>query len=123
MAVVLAEVLNQLLEGYPQVARALLLAYPQVRKFNIGTPGAVATVSTLAYSVTVNGVNVGDFVWVSKPTAQTGLGVVGARVTAANTIEIIYVNPTAGPLTPTASETYLCLHAPGLASQIVGQIP
>lgn len=47
-----------------------------------------------------------DFVWVNKPTAQAGLGIVGARVSAADTIAITFSNNTASPIVPTASEVY-----------------
>lgn len=42
---------------------------------------------------------------VSKPTAQAGLGVIGARVSAGNVI-ILFWNVTAGNITPTAGELY-----------------
>ncbi len=49
----------------------------------------------------------GDYVLaVVKPTAQAGLGIVGARVSAAGTVAITFINATAGGLTPTAAETY-----------------
>jgi len=67
----------------------------------------VATVTTAEQTVTVPGLAVGDMVYVSKPTAQAGLGVAGARVSAADTLAITFVNPTAGGLTPTASEEWL----------------
>jgi hypothetical protein len=43
---------------------------------------------------------------VSKPTAQAGLGIVGWRVTADNTVGITFSNNTAGGITPTAAQTY-----------------
>jgi len=71
------------------------------------SPAAVVSVTAPEQTFTVNGLLVGDFVNVQKPTAQAGLGIAGSRVTAANTLGITFVNPTAGDITPTASEIYL----------------
>jgi len=69
------------------------------------TPVAVAANTTAEQTFTVNGLTTADKVFVNKPTAQAGLGIVNVRVSAANTLAITYVNDTAGSLTP-ASETY-----------------
>ena len=72
-----------------------------------GTPGAVSAATTATHTVTVTGVTTSDFViGVSKPTVQAGLGIVGWYVSAADTVTITYMNATAAPITPTASETY-----------------
>lgn len=71
------------------------------------SPSIVNTITAPEQTFTVNGLLVGDFVQVQKPTAQAGLGIAGSRVTAANTLGITFVNPTAGNITPTAGETYL----------------
>lgn len=71
------------------------------------TATSVATITTAEQTFTVNGLLVGDFVQAVKPTFQAGLAVTGARVSAANTIAITYVNPTAAPIVPTAAEVYL----------------
>ena len=74
---------------------------------NVGTLVGVATITTAEQDVTVAGLLATDIVvGVSKPTAQAGLGLVGARVKAANTLSLTFVNPTAGTVTPTASEVY-----------------
>lgn len=73
------------------------------------TPGEVETITTEEQPFTVNGLQVGDIVLVQKPTFQAGLGLAGARVTAANTLGITFVNPTAAGITPTAGEIYLIL--------------
>lgn len=70
------------------------------------TPASVATITAPEQTFTVNGLQLGDFVQVQKPTAQAGLGIAGSRVSAANTLGITYVNPTVGAIVPTA-ETYL----------------
>lgn len=122
MPVTLDEVINNA-EISPQVAKAIRALLPKFIKVNIGTPAAVPTISTLAHSVTVNGVAVGDFVAAVKPTEQTGIAVCSCRVSAANTVIVTFVNPTAGNITPTASETYLILHAPAQFSAQTNVIP
>lgn len=71
------------------------------------TPAAVTTNTTAEQTFTVNGVAVGDVVLsVVKPTAQAGLGIVGSRVSALDTLAITFANVTAATLTPTAAQTY-----------------
>ena len=79
---------------------------------NVGTVTAVTTATTAekTFAGLGTGIQAGDVILsVSKPTTQAGLGIVGWRVDAstADTFYITYVNPTAGSLTPTASEVYL----------------
>ena len=72
------------------------------------SPALVAINTTAEQSFTVPGVLASDVcVGVSKPTAQAGLGIVGWRVSAANTVAITFSNNTGGTITPTASQTYL----------------
>lgn len=68
-------------------------------------PASVATITTAEQTFTVNGLRVGDVVYVNKPTNTTGVGVVNARVSAANTLALTFVNPTAGGV-DAASETW-----------------
>lgn len=70
------------------------------------TPAAVAANTTAEQTFTVTGINAGDIIHVNKPTSQAGLGIVGFRATAANTIGITFANVTAASITPTAAETY-----------------
>lgn len=70
------------------------------------TPSAVSANTTAEQTFTVRGLLVGDEVQVSKPTTQAGLGIVNARVSAADTLAITFSNNTGGGLTPTAGETY-----------------
>jgi phage-related minor tail protein len=71
------------------------------------TPASVSATTSAEQTFTLSGVAVGDWVGIST-TASTGnaTAIAGARVSAANTIAIRYVNPTAGALTP-AADTYL----------------
>ena len=123
MAVNVNEVLNQLAAGNPALYRALQFLLPQIRRITI-SPVAVAQGTSAEQTFPCNGLNVGDFVFVIKPTVQAGLSIGGARVTAANTIGILFVNtPNAGGnITPTAAETYLVVQIQGLASSIVNQV-
>jgi hypothetical protein len=77
------------------------------------SPAIVATVTTAEQSFVVpalnppSGVTVTEATaFVSKPTAQAGLGIAGARVIDSTHIGVTFVNPTAGGLTPTAAEAY-----------------
>jgi len=71
------------------------------------SPASVAANTTAEQTFTVTGLAVGQAVNVTKPTSQAGLAIVGARVTATNTLGITFANATASPITPTAAETYV----------------
>ena len=71
------------------------------------TPSSIVKQTTAEQTFTVNGLRYGSAPIVVKPTAQAGLGIVGARVSAENTLAITFSNVTAGTLTPTGGETYL----------------
>jgi hypothetical protein len=68
-------------------------------------PASVATITTAEQTVTVTGVKVGDMVIAVKPTLTAGVGVLQARVSAADTVAVQFVNPTAGSV-DAASETW-----------------
>ena len=68
-------------------------------------PGSIAAATTAEQTVTVPGVLPGDYIEVTKPTLTAGVGIVNARVSAANTVAITWVNATAGAIDPPA-ETY-----------------
>ena len=71
------------------------------------SPVAVAANTTAEQTLTVTGLETTDIILaVVKPTAQAGLGIVGYRVSAANTLAITFSNNTAGSITPTASQVY-----------------
>jgi hypothetical protein len=79
---------------------------------NLGTIAGIATITAteITFSGLGTGILAGDVILsVSKPTAQAGLGIAGWRNDPAvnDKFYITYVNPTAGTVTPTASETYL----------------
>jgi hypothetical protein len=73
------------------------------------SPALIVLNTTAEQTFTVNGLLAGDFVTCNKPTAQAGLGIVGCRVSAANTLAITFSNNTEASITPTAAQTYLVL--------------
>jgi hypothetical protein len=71
------------------------------------SPASVANATSAEQTFTMTGLLTTDFVYVNKPTAQAGLGIAGARVSAANTLAITFGNFTGATITPTASEVYV----------------
>lgn len=108
MATSLAEITNMIPD--PLMRKAMNFSTPVIRLCNVGTLSAVLTITSAEQTIACPGLNVGDFVEVNKPTAQAGLGIVGARVTAKDTLGITFMNTTVGSITPTASEIYKVLH-------------
>lgn len=70
------------------------------------SPALIVLNTTAEQTFTVNGLRVGDVVSINKPTAQAGLGIVGSRVSAADTLGITFSNNTASSITPTAAQVY-----------------
>jgi hypothetical protein len=66
------------------------------------TPVSVATATVAEQTFTVTGLTTADTVVVNNPATATAVGIVGVRVSAADTLAIRYVNPTIGALVPTA---------------------
>lgn len=69
------------------------------------TPASVSAATSAEQTFTVSGLAVGDFVSVNGSTGNAS-GIAGSRVSAADTLAIRFINPTAGALTP-ASGSYL----------------
>ncbi len=67
----------------------------------------VNTITTSTQNLLLTGLLPGDLVVCAKTTAQTGLlfGGIGVCATAGQ-VPVTFVNPTAGNITPTASDTY-----------------
>jgi len=66
------------------------------------TPTSVNTITTSEQTFTVPGLKLGDAVNVNPPGVTTGVVLTGARVSAANTLALQFVNPTVGSVTPLA---------------------
>lgn len=78
------------------------------------SPAAVAANTSAEQTFTVTGLQVGSLVQVNKPTSQAGLDIGNARVVSNNVLGITFINTTASPITPTASEVYNIAAIPGL---------
>lgn len=66
---------------------------------------SVSANTTAEQTFTVPGLTTSMGVFVCKPSASAGLGIVNARVSAANTLALTFVNATASPINP-AAENY-----------------
>lgn len=78
------------------------------------TPAQVATVVAAEQTFTVNGLKVGDVIsgFHLDGAIGTATAAVSARVSAENTLAVIFVNPTAGNLTPTSGTYKFILSRP-----------
>lgn len=98
----------------PNIATASLPSFQHLSVVQVAlTPAIVATITTAVQTFTVTGLSVGDslqapdqILLVTKAAHQAGLAITSARVSAADTVEITFVNPTAAGITPTAGELY-----------------
>lgn len=81
------------------------------------TPASVGAAVSAEQAVTVPGAAPGDVVLVAPAATGNATSVGGiARVSAANTVQVPYVNTTAGALTPGAgSYTFIILRKPSRA--------
>lgn len=66
------------------------------------TPASVATIVAAEQNFTVTGLTTADKVIVNPAATGNATALCSARVSAANTLTLAYVNPTAGALTPGA---------------------
>lgn len=66
------------------------------------TPVSVAAATCAEQTFTVIGLQVGDFVDITPPGITAGVAPASARVSAANTLAVTFINPTAGALVPPA---------------------
>lgn len=73
------------------------------QSLNVASVGANTTAEQ---TFTVQGLRVGDVVFVSKPSLSAGLGVCNCRVSAPDTLALTFNNNTAGAIDP-AAENYL----------------
>jgi hypothetical protein len=72
------------------------------------SPAKVLTITAVEQTFTVPEILATDvFVCSNKPTTNAGVIMGQGRVSAANQVAATFVNPTAGDVTPTASETYI----------------
>jgi hypothetical protein len=72
----------------------------------------VAANTTAEQTLALPGLTLTDLIDnIIKPTAQAGLGIVGWRVSALDTIAITFANNTASPIVPTAAQVYTVIVA------------
>ena len=88
------------------------LPYGNVQKLvQIGlriSPASVGAATTAEQTFPVPGVTLQDqIVDVTKPTQQNGLAVLPGRVPSVGNVTLVFINPTAAPIVPTAAETYV----------------
>lgn len=81
---------------------------------------SVSAITTAEQSFTVPGVLLGDIIVViPASTLNTGLGISHARPTAADTVAIRFVNPTAGAIDPaSATYTFLVFRPESIAGRV-----
>ena len=102
-------------ESYSFFAARGLRIQPVMERLQVTlTPVAVAANTTAEQTFTVTGLIANTAVEVNKPSVTTGLAIVGARVSAANTLAINYGNVTAASITP-PSEVYTIGFFPNVA--------
>jgi hypothetical protein len=66
------------------------------------TAASVAAATVAEQTFTVTGLTTADKVVVNAAAIANATGIAGVRVSAADTLAVRFVNPTAGALTPTA---------------------
>ena len=77
------------------------------------TPVSVAANTSAEQSFTIKGLLVGDCPDINFNGAQTaGIGIVNVRVSAVDTLTVMFVNDTSGGLTPAAGQYFLNIARP-----------
>lgn len=85
---------------------ALRDVFASIRTYSAAIdPTSVSANTTSEQTFTVSGLSTTDIVFANKPTHQTGMALVGCRVSAKNTLALTFMNTTASGIDPT-SETY-----------------
>lgn len=88
--------------------KRLVDAVPRVRTYTVTfDPASVSANTTSEQTVTVTGLGATDIVYVNKPTHTPGLGIVGARVSAADTLAITLGNFTALAIDASSENYYV----------------
>jgi hypothetical protein len=83
----------------------------------VAAGAAIGAATSVARTYTVTGLRLGDIITANKPSAFTaGLGLVGARVSATDTLELTYMNTTAGGLSIQTETWFIQVTRPGYDS-------
>lgn len=85
----------------------IVLSVPKTSTYSPSlNPSSVAANTKARQTFTVTGLTVNDIINVNPPALTVGLDLMGARVSAANTIELVFWNSTGGAIDEAAG-TYL----------------
>jgi hypothetical protein len=102
--------------AFGNVSNSFILQVPVV------AGAAIGAATSVERTYTVLGLKVGDIITANKPTAFTaGLALANARVSAADTLALTFLNTTAGGLSIQAENWLIQVDRPGYDS--VAQIP
>lgn len=88
-------------EGLTVGSSGTLLTQARVYSQTI-TPASVGVATVAEQTFTVTGLTTADKVFVNHAAFGNATGIAGVRVSAANTLAVSFVNPTAGALVPGA---------------------
>lgn len=77
-----------------------------IRTVSLDVP-SIAANTVSAETFTVTGLKTEHFVLVKKQTSDTGLVLLDSRVSATDTLELIFWNTTGAPINPAAQDFYL----------------
>lgn len=84
-------------------------------------PASVGTITTAEQTFAVPGLRVLDVVVsVNMQSATAGVGIVGARVSAAGTLAVTFVNPTAAAIDPAARAFNILIARPDTPTLLGG---
>ena len=87
------------------------------------TPASVAAATVAEQSFALAGLAVSDVVYVSMPAVASAVAIVNARVSAAGTLTVAYVNPTAGALVPAAGTYQVVVSRPAPLQPALSAMP
>lgn len=86
-------------QGWQQYFSKISLSIPKVFTYSVSlNPGSVAANTKARQTFTVTGINVNDIISVNAPSLTAGLDMIGFRVSALNTLELVFWNSTAAPI-------------------------
>ena len=93
--------------AWQQFFSKVALFIPKITIFEEAlNPASVAANTKARQTFTVSGLTVNDIITVNPPSLTAGLDVIGFRVSAANTLELVFWNSTGAPIDE-PSGTYL----------------
>lgn len=88
--------------------KRLNIVFPRIRMASVTLdPASVAANTTAEQTFALTGLSTQDIVVVNKPSHSTGLGIVGCRVSAADTLAITYGNFSGAPIDPPSEDYFV----------------